>query len=291
MKSDCLEIGIVQAFMDGELGLEESARVSGHIADCDACALMLADAEDEMALVFPALEREFNSLVPTQRLWARINDSITVERKNRPFWVKAMDLISIGLLTPSMAAAASLVIVVGVVGLAFLNRGLTPEPIAKVKPSVVTSVPSAPPLADLATTQRPAETASEVPAPAAGIERADYRPAVRRDAPSQSFTAVPVSARESASSSMPGEESYVRTIAALSRSVADQKDTALRGSERISFERDLAVVDDAINKMRTEVKRNPRNESAKQVLYSSYQNKIDLLNSVSQKEELVASLR
>ncbi len=53
----------------------------------------------------------------------------------------------------------------------------------------------------------------------------------------------------------------------------------------------MAVVDDAIDKMRREVKKNPRNESAKQVLYSSYQNKIDLLNSVSQKGELMASLR
>jgi hypothetical protein len=90
---------------------------------------------------------------------------------------------------------------------------------------------------------------------------------------------------------MPGEESYVRTITSLSRSVDSQKDAAMRGSERMSFERDMAVVDDAINKMRAEVKKNPRNESAKQVLYSSYQNKIDLLSSVSQKEELVASLK
>ncbi len=65
----------------------------------------------------------------------------------------------------------------------------------------------------------------------------------------------------------------------------------MRPGERIAYERDMAVVNDAIAKMRNEVKRNPRNETAKQVLYSSYQNKIDLLNSVSQKEELVASLR
>jgi hypothetical protein len=42
--------------------------------------------------------------------------------------------------------------------------------------------------------------------------------------------------------------------------------------------------------MRAEVKKDPRNASAKQVLYSSYQNKIDLLNSISQKGELVAGL-
>ena len=89
---------------------------------------------------------------------------------------------------------------------------------------------------------------------------------------------------------LPGEESYVRTIATLARSVEGQKDTTMRPSERVAYERDMAVVNDSIAKMRQEVKKNPKNESAKQVLYSSYQNKIDLLNSVSQKEELMASL-
>jgi hypothetical protein len=65
----------------------------------------------------------------------------------------------------------------------------------------------------------------------------------------------------------------------------------MRPSERVAYERDMAMVNDSIDRMRREVKKNPKNESAKQVLYSSYQNKIDLLNSVSQKGELMASLR
>src|SRR4029079_2340373 len=89
---------------------------------------------------------------------------------------------------------------------------------------------------------------------------------------------------------IPGEESYVKTIASLDQTVNGQKDAVMKPSERVSYERDMAVVDDAINKMRAEVRKNPKNESAKQVLYTSYQNKIDLLNSVSQREELVASL-
>jgi len=90
---------------------------------------------------------------------------------------------------------------------------------------------------------------------------------------------------------MPGEESYIKTISSLAKTVDKQKDTVMRPSQRIAYERDMAVVDDSISRMRNEVKKNPRNESAKQVLYSSYQNKIDLLNSVSQKEELMVSLR
>ncbi len=62
-------------------------------------------------------------------------------------------------------------------------------------------------------------------------------------------------------------------------------------SVRVSFERDLAVVDDSIKKMKDVVRKNPKNQAAKQVLYSSYQNKIDLLNSIAEREELMASMQ
>ena len=89
----------------------------------------------------------------------------------------------------------------------------------------------------------------------------------------------------------PGEESYVKTIVGLKENVEGRKDTILTPSTRVAFERDMAVVDDSIKKMRDVVKKNPKNQSARQVLYSSYQDKIDLLNSVAQREELIASIR
>src|SRR5258706_2856689 len=112
MNDNCLDIGIIQAFLDGELAHDNSARVSGHIAACDVCALMLADAEDESAIVFPALEREFNTLVPTQRLWNKINDSIVTERESRPFWQKAKAFLSMALGSPSIAVAATVLVMV-----------------------------------------------------------------------------------------------------------------------------------------------------------------------------------
>jgi hypothetical protein len=125
--------------------------------------------------------------------------------------------------------------------------------------------------------------------PGSNFEQAAYRP-------SKQPAVRTISARRTtaetadAAGFMPGEESYVKTIASLSRTVQGTKDGIMRPGQRIAYERDMAVVNDAIAKMREEVKRNPKNESAKQVLYSSYQNKIDLLNSVSQKEELMASI-
>ena len=90
---------------------------------------------------------------------------------------------------------------------------------------------------------------------------------------------------------LPGEESYIRTISTLENTVNTRKDEILKPSERFTYEQNMAVVNDAIKKMRNEVKKNPRNESAKQILMASYQNKVDLLNSVAEKSELMASMR
>ena len=283
MREDCLDIGTIQAYLDGELAHDQTARVSGHIAVCDSCAFMLAEAEDESAIVFPALEREFNTLVPTQRLWNKINDSIVTERHSRPFWHKAWAFLSVALANPSLAAAASVVIVVGIFAAVWMNRTAVPivvspvQSAAKTTPSRIDPAPlTANPIIDQTVTTSKSEIRAE---------RAAYRPDNRRTNPPA------INAPATSGGYLPGEESYVKTISSLNNTVKDQKDTLLRPSERIAYERDMAVVNDTIAKMKTEVKKNPRNESARQVLYSSYQNKIDLLNSVAQKEELVASLR
>src|SRR6186713_699347 len=120
MKKDCLDIGLIQAFLDGELAHNDSARVSSHIALCDGCANMLADAENESAMVFSALDREFNTLVPTQRLWTKINDSIETDKASRPFWQRALAFVTVALSNPSFAVAAGLIIVVGIFAIFFI---------------------------------------------------------------------------------------------------------------------------------------------------------------------------
>jgi hypothetical protein len=290
MKENCLDIGIVQAFMDGELPHDQIAGVSDHLERCDSCAFMLGAAEDEAALVFSALDREFNSLVPTQRLWSKINESIEIQQANRPLWQKVQVFLATALTNPSMVAAAGLLIAVGTLSLVFLNREPLPVDVAEVsqpKPappaSVLTNEPSS--------TKGPINVSpvgdNDV-TPSRRVERVAYRAnAVSRT----SATSVERASTRTANGYLDAEQSYVKTISSLARTVEEQKDEVLRPSERVSYERDMALVNDTIAKMRKEVKRNPRNESAKQVLYSSYQNKIDLLNSVSQKEELVASFK
>ena len=88
MNGKCIDIGTIQAFLDGETTAETSLKVSEHIANCAQCTNLLAVAEDENSFVFSTLEREMNTLVPTQRLWSRINESIEVEKANEPIWTQ-----------------------------------------------------------------------------------------------------------------------------------------------------------------------------------------------------------
>ncbi|MBK9214124.1 MAG: zf-HC2 domain-containing protein [Chloracidobacterium sp.] len=281
MITEHLKIGTIQALLDSELSLDESAQVTGHIAGCDACAALLAEAEDESAIVFPALASEFDTLVPTQRLWSRINESIAAERQ--PAWARLRSFLAAAFISPSIAAAAGLLIVIGIAAAVWMNRGVTveePRATLGTQPSVTAPVMQTPPARS---TVGDIDTGGILNAPR--IERAAYRHETRRSVRST----VP---SDPARVNLPGEESYVKTIASLTKTVDEQKEAGvLRPSQRVAFERDMAVVNDAIAKMKKEVRRNPQNGSARQVLYASYQNKIDLLNSVSQQEELIASIK
>ena len=285
--SNCLDTGTVQAFLDGELTSALANGVSAHIAMCDACAGQLAAAEEESSFVFSVLGREMDTLVPTQRLWSKINDSIEVEKQTAPFWKKAWAVLVASFANPAIAVAAIAVIALGVSWVVFIDRsdtqiqhghdvaGYRPPPANTVVSPVSSGAEDKPgPINVSVTDQKPAP---------ARVENINYR------VPMNSHVDV-VKPSVARPDYIPGEESYVKTIASLDQTVNGQKDAVMKPSERVSYERDMAVVDDAINKMRAEVRKNPKNESAKQVLYTSYQNKIDLLNSVSQREELVASL-
>ena len=299
MTEKCIDIGTIQAFLDGELASEKSESVARHISVCDDCAISLAEAEEESAFAFTALEQEFNTLVPTQRLWTKINDSI--EKEKRSFWKPIFAFLS----NPSVAAFASLLIVVGFFA-AMLSlktdapTNITAEvipsqesvvsPISKPSITIVgTPVENNKPEFLLAANSR--NDKSENRAVEADFIKREGKP-IRKVKPNRPIEKpIENSGERTTNENVLGEESYVKTIATLTETVNNGKDEALKPSARFAFERDLAVTDDAIEKMSAEVKRNPKNEAAKQILRSSYQNKIDLLNSVAEKTELMASLK
>ena len=301
MTEKCFDIGTIQAFLDGELSSDKMESVSRHIALCDDCAIAMAEAEEESAFAFSALEQEFNTLVPTERLWTKINDSIEKEKKS--FWKPIFAFFS----NPSVAAFASLLIVVGFFAAIMSLKTDAPtdlavetapsqenivSPISKpsitiIQNSLGNSHPEFLPARDSGNNK------SENRAVKADFVKREGKP-IRKDK-SNTATEVPsliANIRQpTANENVLGEDSYVKTIATLTETVNNGKDEVLKPSARFAFERDLAVTDDAIKKMSAEVKQNPKNEAAKQILRASYQNKIDLLNSVAEKTELMASLK
>lgn len=286
---NCIDIGTIQAFLDGELDLERSAEVSDHLDACNACALMLSEAEAEEAVVMPALAREFDALVPTQRLWAKINDHIETEKRERPWYQKLGSAAAMLLARPSFAVATAALLFV-VIGTGFW---LTNKPESTDLAAIPTGTTANKPV----TMAAKAADSPNTPVPAAdqkADEFNDIQPSrqVRPRVMTAAYAAnEPVRATHASVKLDPAEQDYQNTIAGLSRSLQGQKDGVMAVSERIAFERDMALVNNAIDKMREQVRKNPNDMSARQVLYGSYQNKIDLLNSVSQKQELVASLR
>ncbi len=301
MTENCLDLGTIQAFLDGEIASGKSEAIARHVSVCDDCANMLAEAEEESAFAFSALEQEFNTLVPTQRLWTKINDSIEKERKS--FWKPLFAF----LLQPSTMAFASLIFVTLVSTTLFsLKPDEAVKYVARNEPKTTVNVPIAVPTSTkepsisepeinnepiVAPTRRNVRLASDiqpkneiraVKAGFAGSERntEDVKPKIKSE------TVIPA-----LSENIGGEENYLKTIATLTQTVNDRKDQTLSASARFAFERDLAVTEDAIKQMKREVRKNPKNDAAKQILRASYQNKIDLLNSVADKTELMASLK
>lgn len=292
MNGRCFEPGTIQAFLDGETTPEVSLRLSEHIGVCDACARALAEAEEETSVVFSMLGRELDTLVPTQRLWSRINETIEIENSRTPAWERFLRSVTVYLANPSIAAAAGILLVLGMfAAVVSLREDAGPVVVAN-GPAIETPRGSESRVAEVTTGSNDGPGTS-APTVAFSNESPQQLEAiavkVRGKAGHQRIAAQ--RAVYNPDAYLPDEESYVRTIDDLNQNVETQKETVLTPSTRVSYERDMAVVDDSIRRMREVVRKDPRNQAARQVLYASYQDKIDLLNSIAQREELIASLR
>ena len=89
-----------------------------------------------------------------------------------------------------------------------------------------------------------------------------------------------VAARPAPVKLLPGERSYLQTIAKLDSTIKeDQKN--MRPALQVEYERNLAVVDRAIAATRSEVKKNPNDPDAADFMFAAYQSKVDLLNTIA----------
>ena len=140
MMEKCFDEAILQAFLDNELPNVKSQTVARHIAACDSCAILLAEVEEETAFAFTALEQEFNTLVPTQRLWTKINESIETQSRNRSVWHKFSAFVSgLNLMNPQIVAFGSLLLIVGVISALILikNENVSSDAVAVTLPVTV----------------------------------------------------------------------------------------------------------------------------------------------------------
>jgi hypothetical protein len=291
MNGNCLDIGTIQAFLDGETRPEEAVKISDHVAECDACTLLLAQAEEESSMVYSVLDRELNTLVPTQRLWTRINDSIAEEKSRTSVWQRLAAFVSTSFMSPSFAGAAGILMVVtlGVVVWNFNSRVSNNEGMALV-PTQSGSPTAVPPQAN------PEEVGPQL------ANADDKKGGVRFTTTKLPESEVkklinatyvergPKKVEAVQARYLPGEESYIRTIDDLEQTVTAQN-ASMSASSQVSYAKDIAVVDDSIKKMREVVKKNPRNQAARQILYSTYQDKIDLLKASAGRGEMMASLQ
>jgi hypothetical protein len=314
-KEKCFDMGVIQAFTDGELSSDLQEKVIGHIALCDTCAVLLAETEEESAFAFSVLDEELNVLVPTERLRTKVLESIKESQEKVSWWQKVTE--SLGLAggfsfkSPSLVAFASVVLFVSAlaIGVNFYQPMPNSVEVVGIDKTINISDVSFPAPAPQSDDSAP-EDDVDVPTPtfqnppsqsggfevvnAGGIKK-KKRSNVKISQSENSISAQNAVVREPVapppSPNLSGEDSYLQTIATLSQTVDMNKDLTLRPKERMAFERDMAVVNDAIKKMKEEVRKNPKNQAAREVLRSSYKNKIDLLNSVAEKNELMASIQ
>lgn len=292
MRDKCFDEGMIQAFFDGELEAGLLEQVARHVSGCDPCAMLMSDIEAESASVAAAFEIENFELVPTERLRTKIFTEIAVLENGQSSWLKKA-AAALGFsggfkwTSPSLAAFASLIFVVGVV--AFV---LTSKPDIATDASLASNPPANPTRAPQNESKTSAPPVINTPAPAAGDNGDDSSARMVRQA-SYVETRAPERIVKPPVGTQPlqDEQRYLSTINTLKRSVDVRKDQMLKPSNLVSYERDMAIVDDAIKKMQKIARKNPKDEASKQLLLASYQNKIDLLSAVSDKTELMASLR
>jgi anti-sigma factor ChrR (cupin superfamily) len=272
----CLDEGTLQSYFDGELSNAAAEQVAAHLAECRSCAEAAREVQSEMLLLSVALQPEFEVRVPTERLRGRIDDAIAelqlinsgrahpVAQAPRSWVGWLNDLFGSSQRAFSYAVVAAVVVASVVLGVIYLKRGeVTPRTeVVKNGGPVPTASPKSSP------------EVSPVPLPVNSSDVA-FRPAPRKFQPRRSTPQA-----ESTAKLLPGEQGYIRTIAALDATIKSNT-RPMRPGLQVEYQHNLAVVDNAISATRAAAQKHPRDPDAAQFLNSAYQSKVDLMTQVA----------
>jgi hypothetical protein len=277
---ECLDEGTLQGYFDGELSGGAAERVAAHLAACMSCTEAARAVQSEMSLLASALQPEFAVSVPTERLRGRIDAAIAELQLNngrRAYPASSSSRSWFGWLNDffaspqrafSYATVAALVIAAVVGSVIYVRRGQQTSPIEVVKntePAPLASPKSSP---DVVTPPVPSPTVAKSPDLA-------FTPPPRKLLPRHS-----VREAESTAKLLPGEQSYIKTIAALDATIRSNV-RPMRPGLQVEYQHNLAVVDQAIAATRAAVQKNPKDPDAAQFMNSAYQSKVDLMTQVA----------
>ena len=278
----CLDEAKLQSYFDGELSFESMESVTSHLASCAICAAAARELEEESALVMSALAAEFETSVPTERLRQRIDEVVLGERvAYSRSSAKASGLARFfsGLFnfgTQRALGYASLAIVVAFAAIfAVVKMKSTPAP--QVADNSTTPASTNPgrvenPPATVSSNSSDNTAPIKVQAPVKSTVNGHVRPT---KSTSNAAAPAPVPVKL-----LPGERSYLQTIARLDSTIKSNK-KSMRPGLQVEYERNLAVVDRAIAATRSAAKSNPSDPDAADFMFAAYQSKVDLLNTIA----------
>ncbi|HMF55170.1 MAG TPA: zf-HC2 domain-containing protein [Pyrinomonadaceae bacterium] len=312
MREMCFDEAVLQSYSDGELSPETMQSVAAHINTCADCAETAKEIESETELMRVALAHEMGLSVPTESLRSRIDAAIRAEQygmqavevreesKLRTWFAGLMS--SFNLSPQQVIGFASLVVVVtfaAIFAAIKLQHGTpgvstsTGEQAAINRSNQQVAVPQS------STTQNAGEV-NPTPAPiddggavtptqqVAVSVRRKMRPPFGGRMVNTEYVRPDVQ-QQPDPPPLPDEQGYLRAIASLTRAVNSTGNSSLPPSVQAEYRRNLALIDQAIAATRLSARRNPQDASARQFLYASYQNKVDLLSAVADQTMLVAS--
>lgn len=280
----CLDEAKLQSYFDGELSLDMMESVTSHLASCVTCAAAARELEEESALLTSALAAEFESSVPTERLRERIDAAVLGERilvaqstQKRGFFAGLLNFGTQRTLGyASMAVVLAFAAIIGVVKM----RSTTETPAVVNAPERVNEparTGNDQPRSEQVATTSTAEDVQEIPpveiAPPVKPKTIATPHFVKATTPNPAPKPAPVKL-------LPGERSYLQTIARLDSTIKSNKN-AMRPSLQVEYERNLAVVDRAIAATRSAAKSNPNDPDAADFMFAAYQSKVDLLNTIA----------
>lgn len=280
----CLDEGVLQSYFDGELSREQMQAATSHLATCQVCSAAARQLENETTLLATALAPEFDAVVPTEHLRRRIDEAIaglpvnqqgTRDTRTLFGWIQPFG--SLFAFTPQRAfayAGLAVLIAFGVIfGIIRKQQQVPPMPVAQVKPA------ENPSPAVKAVDNNQKEQQSVTPEPvvvrneSSASKPRSPKPRTTGDVANQAVAEVKL---------MPGERSYLKTIAALDSTInKSNNDRPMRSSLRAEYERNLAVVNRALAATRNAAKNNPNDPDAKEFMFDAYQSKVNLLNTVA----------